>query len=162
VCEYIAKQIKPRKVFDLGCGVGAYGKVIKFLDPEVKMIGADGYLQYLASAFTIECYDVVIRARIENVVGGDVVVPADLVLFMDVLEHFEKPDGEKVLDFLKTYPKAIISTPMYDYPQGAVDGNELERHRTFWTEAELVEHGWTMLTKDNWEGRGDIGAFIHG
>jgi hypothetical protein len=161
VCEYIIERVKPKTVFDLGCGVGCYGKELKLRDPKIKMIGADGYLLYLTSAFAIEFYDVLIKAAIKEFIDGEIYVSANLVLFMDVLEHFERKDGEDVLNYIEEYNHAILSTPLFDYPQGAVDGNELERHRTVWTEQELVQRGWTVLFKENWQG-GDIGAFIYG
>jgi hypothetical protein len=163
VCNYIVREIKPKTVFDLGCGAGCYGRDLKERDPTIRMIGADGYLQYLTSAHCIRYYDILMMAKLKDFLyDGAVNVCADLVLFMDVLEHLERADGEKVLTEVERYPKAMLSTPLFDFKQGAVDGNELERHRTVWTEEELAERGWTLLFKERWKEEGDIGAFIFG
>ena len=163
VADHVAVNLRPRTVFDLGCGSVCYGQQLKLRDPSIKVVGADGWLEYLASAHCIRYYDAVIRVQIEDVVAGLVVVPADLVLFMDVLEHFERPEGERVLTFIETaYPRAILSTPLFDFPQGAVDGNELERHRSVWTEQELLQRGWRLLATERWKEEGNVGAFIHG
>jgi hypothetical protein len=163
VADYVVEKLRPKVVFDLGCGSGCYGQQIRMRDRSIRMVGADGWLEYLASAHCIRYYDAVIRTQVNDIIDGLVTVPADLVLFMDVIEHLERDEGAKVLDFIETkYPVAILSTPLFDFPQGAVDGNELERHRSIWTEQELVQRGWRVLAKERWKEEGDVGAFIHG
>ena len=67
----------------------------------------------------------------------------DLILCCDIIEHFEKETGflflEKVLDHA---PYVIITSPAGHWPQGAIMGNEHERHRSQWSRKDfsMVPH----------------------
>jgi 2-polyprenyl-3-methyl-5-hydroxy-6-metoxy-1,4-benzoquinol methylase len=71
--------------------------------------------------------------------------PWDLVLAIDILEHFVESEGVALLTRIKESlsPRglAIVSTPGNWNPQGAAFGNELERHRSFWSMPRLSEWG---------------------
>ncbi|MHA1721273.1 MAG: hypothetical protein ACTSXK_17275, partial [Promethearchaeota archaeon] len=58
----------------------------------------------------------------------------DLVIFGDVIEHFEKEKGHEVLKKLFEHTNNIIvSTPNGFLPQGSWAENELEIHKSGWT-----------------------------
>jgi len=58
----------------------------------------------------------------------------DLVIFGDVIEHFEKEKGYEVIEKLfKHTNNIIISTPNGFLPQGPWGENELEIHKSGWT-----------------------------
>jgi 2-polyprenyl-3-methyl-5-hydroxy-6-metoxy-1,4-benzoquinol methylase len=74
----------------------------------------------------------------------------DLILLIDVLEHFEKNQGkELVKTLLKENGGIIISTPKKPSPQEDAFGNIYETHRSVWSEAELMELGITFFIKDD-------------
>src|SRR6185295_2131552 len=57
----------------------------------------------------------------------------DLILIIDVLEHFTEKDGIELLRHCVAKGKHIlVSTPLDIGEQGAVYGNEFERHRFQW------------------------------
>jgi 2-polyprenyl-3-methyl-5-hydroxy-6-metoxy-1,4-benzoquinol methylase len=72
----------------------------------------------------------------------------DCVLFADVLEHFEKDAGAKILDAIKRRVgdegSLLVTTPAQFVPQAAVYGNECERHRSLWSEDELTQLGFQV------------------
>lgn len=163
VCEYIVNEIKPKVVLDLGCGIGVYGAFIRQLNPKIEMIGLDGFLPYLIQEFTMNFYTARIHTGIERVLDGTLRIQADLVICMDVIEHFLKDDAFSVLDVQpKLAPVMIVSTPLFDYPQQAVGGNELEAHRCWFTEQEITDRNYRALhieDMDDGNGKGRIGAF---
>lgn len=110
------------------------------------MIGVDGFLPYLWQQWTQEFYVARIHAPLEAVIGGVLEVRADLRLCMDVIEHFEKVFAVLLLDSLKA--PAIVSTPLFEYRQGSVGGNDLEEHRCTFSEEELNGLGWRTLFKE--------------
>jgi 2-polyprenyl-3-methyl-5-hydroxy-6-metoxy-1,4-benzoquinol methylase len=142
VVPYIVEKVKPRTVFDLGCGIGVYGAAIRTMDPMVRLLGLDGFLPYLLQDLPREHYVVRINAPIESVLDGEFTVHADLTICMDVIEHFEKPMALQVLDLPG---RMIVSTPLFDYKQGPVAGNALEEHKCWFTEKELNEEGFKTL-----------------
>ena len=161
VCEYIAKTIQPKTVFDLGCGIGIYGAQLHQLDSNIRLIGLDGFLPYLLQDLVREHYSVQIHAPIESVMDGEININADLMICMDVIEHFPKGIAAGIL---KMPGRMIVSTPLFDYYQPAVGGNTYEEHKCWFTEKELnEEYGFTTLclfkhiSEDGQ--RGPIGAF---
>lgn len=57
----------------------------------------------------------------------------DLVILGDVIEHFPKEEGYKVLDKLFEHTNnVLVSTPKGFLPQGAWGGNEKEVHLSGW------------------------------
>ena len=159
VAEYIVNVINPRVILDLACGVGAYALEIKERDKEITMIGLDGCIKYLTSVHALRYYNVRIHCMIEDYLEGLVSIPADLILWMDGPEHFEK---DKATEILGRLYYVIISTPLFEYEQGVVEGNKLEMHRCSFTEKEINDLGYETLFKVKYDERGDIGAFTKG
>jgi 2-polyprenyl-3-methyl-5-hydroxy-6-metoxy-1,4-benzoquinol methylase len=164
VCKYIAEDVEPKRVLDLGCGIGLYGATTRVLHREkadnIHFIGLDGFLPYLMQDTARQYYRTLIWGKIEDVVSGHLKVKADLTICMDVIEHFEK---FAALAILKMPGKMIISTPLFDLRQGAVGDNILEAHRCWFSEKELNLLGFRTLCKFDYvqsDGQhGPIGAF---
>ena len=72
----------------------------------------------------------------------------DCVLLGDVLEHFDKPAGHGLLQSIQ--PRVapggslLVMTPARFFAQDAVYGNECERHRSYWSEGDLRQLGFTV------------------
>jgi hypothetical protein len=146
VAHILGMKPRPQVILDLGCGIGMYGAMIRQAAPEIHMIGVDGFLPYLWQQWTQKVYAARIHAPLEAVMGRVLEVRADLTLCMDVIEHFEKAFGVLLLDSLKA--PAIVSTPLFEYRQGSVGGNDLEVHRCVFSEEELNGLGWRTLFKE--------------
>lgn len=150
----------PQSVLDLGCGVGAYGGMMRmYVYPTPYLVGVDGWREYLRSTFC-RLYDELYEADVFDVVDGRLRVDFDTVLCMDVIEHFEMDEARRLSDWLLAQPRAYLSTPLWDYKQGAVGGNEGERHRSHFTFEGLIGWGWRPVARVQW-GREDkwLGAF---
>lgn len=162
-CEYIA-DLKPKRVFDLGCGIGLYGATTTVLHRQasegIVWIGLDGFLPYLLQATARDYYQTLIWGKIEDVLNGNIKVKADLTICMDVVEHFDKYIAEAIL---KLPGKMLVSTPLFDLKQGEVAGNVLEEHRCWFKERELTALGFRTLAKFDYDAgdgqTGPIGVF---
>lgn len=147
-------------ILDLGCGVGAYGRVIRsYLPRRIRLYGVDGYLPYLYTENPRRFYTALLWANVLELIEGNIRLPVDCVLCMDVIEHFEQAMAMKILAWLHRQKLAYISTPLFWMEQDALGGNELERHKCNFTEAELNHLGWWTLGRFKWDQRGDVGAF---
>lgn len=153
-----AQQIDPLSVLDLGCGSGKYGVLLReYLDIAqgrpfrkdwaVKIDGVEGFREYV-NELHAAVYD---NVHVETF--GD---PGhhwrycnyDLVLMIDSLEHLDRHHGEALLSSLRKYNKhVIVSCPWgASYlAQGAVYGNELERHRAHWHPNDFRSMGAKIL-----------------
>ena len=144
LCLWVVNNARPQTVLDLGCGVGLYGMQLKMFDSDVRVIGVDAHFQYLASVFCQSCYDSLICAKIESVVGGSIEVKRDITIMASTIEHFESSKGEIILNGLD---KAVISSPMSPMKQDIVDGNRFQEHKSWFGREQMEELGYEFLFK---------------
>ena len=89
-----------------------------------------------------ECYDEIVIEDIRDYLKK-VKKKYDIVLLIDVLEHFSQEDGIQVLKSLIKITKKllVVSTPVRKYPQGSWRGNPHEEHKYIWSEKKLSTFG---------------------
>ena len=148
-CDHIA-ELKPARLFDLGCGIGVYGASLKILYAcaDMHLTGLDGFLPYLMQSTARDHYQTLIWGKIEEVLDGSIRVKADLTICMDVVEHFEREMAEKIL---RLPGKMLVSTPLFDLKQPAVGGNPLEEHRCWFRERDIVALGFRTLATTHYK-----------
>lgn len=124
-----------KTMVDFGAGAGYYGKLFKRLLPACRREAVEAYLPYLEKFNLWRLYHMIYVEDASKMALPD----ADIAIFGDVVEHMTK---EVALDFLwrieAKYKHVIISIPFGSYPQGAVGGNEYERHLSEWGYEELL------------------------
>jgi len=144
-------QYRPRSVLDLGMGFGGGGVVVRqWLDLGVRpwrtyLVGVEAWADYRNPVWDL--YNVVYVQTIEQFASASA-ESFDCVLLGDVVEHFEKDAGRKVLASVKPLVAAggslLLATPATFRPQEAVYGNERERHRSLWSPDDLIELGFQV------------------
>ncbi|HXT39939.1 MAG TPA: class I SAM-dependent methyltransferase [Candidatus Angelobacter sp.] len=145
---HLVRQLRPKSILDVGVGFGKWGHLFREYtdineaeqDPtryrrknwRVRIDGIEGHAAYLTPMHRY-LYD-----RIHIGDAGELMkkLPRyDLVFMGDIIEHFEKRAGLRLLrDALKKAGKAVIvTTPKYETGQADLCANELERHRSLWS-----------------------------
>lgn len=120
----------PGVVLDVGAGEGTYAKLLGRRQGLVTH-ALEVHEPYVAEYGLEGLYD--------HVIVGDVrTVPlpaADVVILGDVIEHLELADAVAVWERCRRAARRAVfaSIPLGDHPQGAVNGNEHERHRHTWS-----------------------------
>jgi len=151
---HLVRQLKPQSILDVGVGFGKWGHLFReytdILEAEhnptryqrenwrVRIDGIEGHADYLTPMH---------HMLYNQIYVGDAAVVMesldryDLIFLGDIIEHFEKTAGQKLLrDALARANKAVIvTTPKYETAQEALCGNELERHRSLWSESDFLE-----------------------
>lgn len=137
------ERLAPRTILDAGAGWGKYGVLCReYLDAwrgDLVIDAVEGFPGYLEQSGLATAYNEVVTA---NLAEWD---PSgrsyDVILLIDVLEHFEREAGAEVLRRLMIAgDRILVATPrepsdqwdlaLGDYPYR----NPLEAHMSRWTE----------------------------
>jgi hypothetical protein len=132
----------PASVLDIGVGFGKYG----FLSREYlelsdgrneynnwtrRIDGIEGYADYIGDLQKLIYSNVYIGNVLEILPKSE--IKYDLILLIDVFEHFTYEEGMKLLGYCQKHGKnIIISTPKLVSEQGGVFNNPLESHKFQW------------------------------
>ncbi|HEX5905003.1 MAG TPA: methyltransferase domain-containing protein [Candidatus Nitrosocosmicus sp.] len=151
-------SLDPKSVLDMGSGFGKFGVLCReYLELW------DGRQKYEFKR-RIDCVEVfqqyispLHQYIYDNVYNNDILdiapkldIRYDLILLIDVLEHFEKDDGIKLLKTLLANNECIlISTPKKPTPQKDAFGNVYETHRSAWSLTELSSLGNIAFVRDD-------------
>jgi SAM-dependent methyltransferase len=140
-------RLRPVSVLDVGIGYGKYGMLAReylefgigykpFQERRIKIDGIEAFPDYIGDGQ---------RFYYDNIYQGEAleILPRlgsyDLILLVDVLEHFEREQGIALLEACaKKSQHTIVSTPHDIGVQGAVYGNEFERHRYQWKKSDFA------------------------
>jgi hypothetical protein len=140
--------LNPNSLLDIGTGFGKYGLLCReYLE---LWDGRENYYQFLRRIDGVEAFGKYITPLHQFVYNNIYVKDVsdlveeldysyDLVLLVDVLEHFDKLQGKALLSKLLAKNKGIfISTPKNPSKQKNAFNNIYERHRSRWTRKELL------------------------
>lgn len=133
---FVAGHVKmmptpPRRILDVCAGNGDFGKLLRIMLPKATIDAVEIHPPYVTDEMFAP-YNVVhlgdaldVLPRLRNY---------DLALLLGSLEHFERPDGTRLLALLAEHAaESIVITPHNPSKQGPVNGNEHERHVSKWT-----------------------------
>jgi len=145
-------RLKPESFLDIGVGFGKWGHLFReysdichagdeparYEKPNwrCRIDGIEGHAPYITPMHKY-LYDELMIGNAQDVLPKllDEGRRYDVIMLGDIIEHFDKDEGMKVLETcMKLANKAVfVSTPRYEMEQGAVFDNELETHRSAWT-----------------------------
>lgn len=153
------KHYKPKTVLDIGCGFGKYGFLLREqldIAEDQKKLGVSSYSidrsNWKTQIDAVEAYQNYIcdiqRYIYNNIYIGDIINLAeklhnyDVILLLDVIEHFGKDTGRQLLDSLmaKVNKLLVITTPPFEFLQNNICGNEFERHRSVWNPIDFKKY----------------------
>ena len=147
----IIRSAQPQSVLDIGIGFGKFGFLCreylelwdgrnKYGDWQKRIDGIEAFPQYV-TPLQKQIYD--------NIYVGDAreLVPKldhyyDLILLIDVIEHFSLEDGHRLLHQCAKHSRGcIISTPLTVSAQEDAFDNPYEIHKSQWTQNQFSAFG---------------------
>jgi len=151
-----------RTILDVGCGKG---EPMAFINRhgKFKVVGIDIFKPYLEEArkksYVLsqlrttdinKCSDVG-EIYLDLILGDVRRLPFkdksfDAIICMEVLEHLEKHDGEKLLEELERLARGqiLLSTPVGKYKQHPFEGNPYQQHKYIWQASDLRKRGYRI------------------
>jgi 2-polyprenyl-3-methyl-5-hydroxy-6-metoxy-1,4-benzoquinol methylase len=151
-------SVKPFSVLDVGCGFGKYGVLCReYLElwdgrQEYEFVRRIDGVEVFENYITPLHKFIYNNMYIENIINviSKLDYSYDLVLLIDVLEHFSKGEGMLLLNnLLKKNKGILVSTPKKPSPQKDVFGNAFEIHKSLWKKKELSTLGKNYFIRDN-------------
>lgn len=153
------EQLQPKSILDVGAGVGQYGFLARInlehvnlfdqidgecitqrpsKDWKIKIDGIEGFENYRTPVHdyvynTMFYEDAMLR--LPKISDNSY----ELVMAIDILEHFTKEKGIEFLQHLRRIASktVLISTPK-EFIHQQISGNHLEDHQSHWTSDELL------------------------
>lgn len=137
----IVKYVRPSSVLDIGVGFGKYGMLLreylKFWSPADDLgtrseiiDGIEAFESYITPGQKYY-YDSIYIGNALDVLPS--LQHYDLILLIDVLEHLDAEEGNRLLTLCqKKAGHILISTPIKMNVQGTVYGNDYEIHKYQW------------------------------
>lgn len=126
----------PVSILDIGAGSGTYSRLWRDrLPADVRWTALEVHAPYIERYRLHDLYDEVMIAD-----ARDGLVPADLALLGDVVEHMAMDDGRALLRAAMACCHAlVVSIPLGRYDQGPIDGNDHETHHATWEHADVID-----------------------
>ncbi|GEM_PF-1215028 len=140
---------KVRTVLDVGCGLSLKSQ---YVDAEVR-VGVDAYRPFL-ERIEAEVPYATVHADAMDLDRLFLPRSFDLVLLLDLLEHLERAQGERLLDMAERIARVavILETPRGYVPQNldiwGWGGHTYQTHRSAWERDELEARGYTVLLRE--------------
>ena len=143
---HVVEHARPRSVLDVGVGFGKWGILCReVLEVYQERVQPDSWQCRVDGVEIFESYRNPLWALAYNHVEiGDAFDTLarsgryDLILCCDVIEHFDKDKGHRLLAKMLDHGKIVVVTsPRGFVEQGAAYGNEHERHKSGWGEQDF-------------------------
>lgn len=141
------QALAPASVLDIGCGFGKYGLLCReYLDIWWLRYRKQEWRVRIDAVEAFELYLTPVHWYIyNNIYIGDIRQLIDrldsynVVLMLDVIEHFEKQEGLELLEKVKSKcGNILLSTPAFKIITDDEFGNPYQEHKSFW---ELSDFG---------------------
>ena len=162
------EHTRPHSILDVGMGMGQYGFLSRInLENEnlfevngkkgrlrekyewkLRIDGIEGCGAYITPVHEF-VYNAIVVGNALEILPATLNDHYDIVLAIDILEHFDKKEGLVFLKHLKRITKShvLISTPKEFCPQ-IVEANPYENHRSLWSKEELIEQGFDTILEN--------------
>jgi SAM-dependent methyltransferase len=129
-------------VLDVGCGVCAKLREMGVSDTT----GFEGYLPDFEEAKRRQTHHQMIQGDARNLASYFQPKQFDACIALDVIEHFNKEDGLKLMHDMEKLAKkkVIIFTPEGFMPQRHTAGDDLQVHLSGWEPAEMKGYGYEV------------------
>lgn len=139
-------------MLDVGCGPPSQLQT-RMAERVRRTVGMDGDAATVAACRAAGPYDEyrsLDGREIEDAFGPG---SFDIVIALDVVEHFEKQDGWALLGAMEAVARrrVVVFTPNGFLPQGEKDDNPLQVHRSGWTVDEFTERGYAVTGINGWK-----------
>ncbi|MCU7842297.1 MAG: class I SAM-dependent methyltransferase [Candidatus Thiodiazotropha sp. (ex Monitilora ramsayi)] len=141
----------PKSLLDIGCGVNTPLSNLS-IRPDY-LVGVDGYQPSIDESRSKGLHDDYVNTDLLEIDSAFESNTFEAVVALDVIEHFDKPDGMALLNKMESIAshKVVIFTPNGFQPQNEHSGNKLQRHLSGWEVEEMHQLGYQVIGVNGWK-----------
>jgi hypothetical protein len=152
----IIDMYRPKSVLDIGVGFGRAGFLIReyfdlrpdkkkgYADWSMRIDGIEIFEKYLTPVHDYIYNEIFIGDALSILEDSNFYY--DMILALDVIEHFKKDDGLKFIELCKGRSKmTLVSTPYIYYRQGEEFFNKYETHLSGWDASDFKLGGCRFM-----------------
>ena len=144
---------------DLGCGPAESVIAAQTLQiPWRRLISVEAfppYVERLRQKSVRAAHHEIHAVRIDEIFDLLGPRPVDVVLLIDVLEHFPRRAALRLLARLEGLARRgiVVFSPIGDVGQDELDGNDLQRHRSMWRPEDWARLGYAVEVYEGFHGQ---------
>jgi hypothetical protein len=137
-------------LLDIGCGERS--PIFGFSKSIAHTTGVDSHLPSIERSRAEGIHTDYVQMNIAEIGGEFAPQSFDCVVALDVIEHFEKDDGLRLLDAMERIArkKVVVFTPNGFVAQPPTSDNPHQLHRSGWTVAEMRARGYDVIGIGGW------------
>jgi SAM-dependent methyltransferase len=141
----------PKSLLDIGCGAST--PLINLAVRPKYIVGVDGYQPSIDISKANNFHDDYVNSDLLEIDKAFEPDSFEVVVALDVIEHFEKADGVELLRKMESIAsdKVVIFTPNGFQPQNEHSGNVLQRHLSGWSVSEMEQLGYRVIGINGWQ-----------
>ena len=139
-----------QSLLDVGCGPES---PIKTFSKRIHTVGVDAFEANLHKSRDHQIHDDYVSLDIRKLEEAFKPDSFDCVMALDVIEHLDKAEGEKLLASMERIArkKIIVFTPNGFLPQGMYESNPWQVHLSGWTAEEMKQKGYEVIGLRGWK-----------
>ena len=149
--EIEAAMDMPESLLDVGCGSDS---PVQFLrNRPARLVGVDGFLPSIEKSKSKGIHDDYRCIDLANFGVEMSGCSYDCVLSIDVIEHFDKEQGLKLIHEMERVARrrVVLLTPNGFLPQEEHSGNSYQKHKSGWSADELRALGFEVIGVNGWK-----------
>lgn len=156
----LIRKKNPSSILDIGPGFGKYGLLCReYLEIwnrkayskekwKIRIDAIEVFKEYITPIHEY-IYNNILIGNAKKLIT-EINLRYDLILLIDVLEHFNKKDGNKLIKDLRRISNSILlSIPKNIGTQGIMFNNKFEEHKGQWSKEELIISGAKFFLEDD-------------
>jgi hypothetical protein len=137
-------------LLDVGCG--GKSPIVRFSGRIAHTVGIDSHMPSIERSRAEGIHTNYIHVNIAEIGSRFEERSFDCVVVLDVIEHFEKADGLRLLDTVERIArkKVVVFTPNGFLSQSPTADNPHQLHRSGWSPAEMRARGYEVRGIGGW------------
>jgi SAM-dependent methyltransferase len=137
-------------ILDVGCGVSSPLAVMK---GQARLVGMDAHPAAIETARANGTHDEFHVGDVLNIRQHFGAKSFETVVAIDLIEHLDKSDGLRLLDTMEEVAtrRVVVFTPNGFVPQGELDKNPWQVHKSGWNVGEMQERGYEVIGINGWK-----------